>query len=242
VLLGAMAVGLWLSRGKRGARWDRARIGRGVAWAAWLTLWLLSTPWIASSMARWIGSAPRDLRADLEGSTPEQRAMVVLASGIYPPEHGVPAMARLSESGLERCVGAAGVYHAHGFRWVIVSGRHPRGGRTELAGGMADLLAALGVPRERILLEPDSTDTRENALNSTRMIRDLHVDKVVVVTSALHMPRAQWLFERAGLTVIPAPTRLDPPPAPGIFRLLPSALALQRSQRVVHELIGRLEP
>jgi uncharacterized SAM-binding protein YcdF (DUF218 family) len=103
-------------------------------------------------------------------------------------------------------------------------------------------MAALGVPREKILLETESTDTKENALFSAQRLRELQPTRVVVVTSALHMPRAVRWFARAGLQVIPAPVKLDPPPPEGVRGLIPSSPALFRSDRVLHELFGRLEP
>lgn len=220
----------------------RVRIGRAAAWGGWIMLWLLATPAVASGLARCVGERPRDLTADLAGSAPESRAMVVLSAGMTPAEHGAPAMERLSDAALHRCIGAARIYQTYGFGRVILSGRDPELDPAELVGGMADLMAALGVPREKILLETEAIDTRENAIFSARMARDLAATRVVVVTSALHMPRAVRWFERAGLQVIPAPVRFDPPPPTGLQALLPSATALARSQRVMHEVIGRLEP
>ena len=221
---------------------DRARIGRAAAWVGWLALWLLATPAVASALTRWVGERPRDLSADLEGSTPERRAMIVLSAGIDPDELGTPAMERLSDAALDRCIGAARIYRTYGFGHVILSGRDPALAPAELVGGMADLMEALGVPREKILLETEALDTRENALFSARVVRDLQATRVVVVTSALHMPRAVRWFERAGLRVIPAPVRFDPPAPASLETLIPSATALARSRRVVHEVIGRLEP
>jgi len=226
----------------RALRARRAGLGRAAAWAACAALWLLSTPVVASSFARAVSLRPRDIGPDLAGTTPEQRAMVVLGATISPDETGVPAMERLSDAATERCIGAARLYHTHGFRWIIVSGRHPDLARDELTRGMADLIAALGVPRERILLESEALDTRENALFSTRMTRDLGMQKVVVVTSALHMPRSLMHFRDAGLEAVPAPVKLNAPPPWKLEGLIPTAESLRRSQRAVHEVVGRLEP
>jgi uncharacterized SAM-binding protein YcdF (DUF218 family) len=185
---------------------------------------------------------PRDLDADLAGTPPERRALLVLSAGMDPDEFGEPAMERLSEDAVERCFGAARIYREHGFGRVVVSGRLGTGAPAELASGMADLLATLGVPRDKIVLETESLDTRENALYSARLARTLPVDTVVVVTSALHMPRALRMFERAGLPVVPAPVKFQPPPPEGLRRVIPSAHALRRSQRVMHEVVGLIEP
>lgn len=241
LLLVAVAVGLALSGGGWTYRSRRGKVGRVLAWCAWLALWLLSTPWVSSSLVRSYSTRPRDLRADLAGTAPERRALIVLSAGLDVDEFNVPAMERLSEPGLARGVGAARVYHEHGFGHVIISGRDAVQEPTALASAMADLLVALGVPRKKIRLETESRDTRENALYSARLVRDLQVDTVVVVTSALHMPRSIRMFERAGLSVLPAPVRFQSPPPEGLERLIPSSLALRRSQRLVHEIVGLLE-
>jgi uncharacterized SAM-binding protein YcdF (DUF218 family) len=242
VILAALGLGLWLHGERWAALTRRKKIGRALAWSGWLALWLLTMPWVASALVRGVSLRPRDLHEDLASTPPERRAMVVLSAGIDADEFGEPAMERLSAPALERCIGAARVYREYGFGYVIVSGRDPDLAPTELASGMADLIAALGVPREKLLLEAESLDTKENALFSTRLLRTLPVDKVVVVTSALHMPRALKLFERAGLSVLPAPVKFQPEAPKTLERFIPSALALRRSQRAVHELVGLLEP
>lgn len=245
VLLAAVLVGLWLSRRRAGSmplgRW--ARIGRGAAWAGAGALWLLATPVLALSLSRAAADRPRDIGPELEGTAPERRALVVLGATIYPDEHGTPAMERLSDAATERCISAARIYRTHGFGRVIVSGRHPDLAPDELARGMAELLEALGVPRERIVLETEALDTKQNAIYSARLAREQGAELLVVVTSALHMPRAARHFARAGARVVTAPVRLDPPPPWGdLAGYLPSAQALRRSQRTVHEVLGRLEP
>jgi len=69
---------------------------------------------------------------------------------------------------------------------------------------------------------------------------------ILLVTSAFHMRRAQHLFERQGLQVLPflvdfqvrgrwaGPHRRDP------SQWLPSAQALDDSSRALRELLGRL--
>ncbi|WP_437715800.1 YdcF family protein [Sorangium sp. So ce448] len=242
VLLVAAGVGLALSGGDWSFRTRGAKIGRALAWSAWLALWLLSTPWLSSALARRISTAPRDLHAELAGSSPERRVLVILTAGIDADEFGEPAMERQSAAGLERGLAAVRVYREYGFGHVIVSGKDVRGAPTQLASAMADLLVELGVPRKKIILETESRDTRENALHSTRIARGLSADAVVVVTSALHMPRSLRMFERAGLDVLPAPVRFQSLPPEGLERLLPESLSLRRSQRAVHELVGLLEP
>jgi uncharacterized SAM-binding protein YcdF (DUF218 family) len=153
LLLVAIGMGLWLSGGVRANRTRWMKIGRTLAWAGWIALWLISTPWIANSLVRWASMQPRDLHPELDMTPPEQRALIVIATGMDPDEHGVPAMERLSTAALERSIAAARIYKEYGFGRVVVSGGDPNVAAMEMTGGMADLLVALGVPREKILLE-----------------------------------------------------------------------------------------
>jgi uncharacterized SAM-binding protein YcdF (DUF218 family) len=89
-------------------------------------------------------------------------------------------------------------------------------------------------------VEGQSRDTRDNAGLSAPMLAAAQVDTIVLVTSAMHMPRAAALFRSRGLTVIPAPVT-DYSPADGVYtRWLPSAGGLDDSRNAVYELLGGL--
>jgi uncharacterized SAM-binding protein YcdF (DUF218 family) len=95
-------------------------------------------------------------------------------------------------------------------------------------------------------LEPDSRNTYENALFSTRILREKGIQRILLVTSALHMPRSLKLFQAQGLEVIPLPTdytvtqgdqaQLDA--RAFVLSLLPSAENLALTSRVLKEYIG----
>lgn len=61
------------------------------------------------------------------------------------------------------------------------------------AGAAATFAAALGVPREVMLLEGRSTSTEENAANAAAV---LPAARVLVVTDAYHVFRARRVFDR----------------------------------------------
>ena len=81
--------------------------------------------------------------------------------------------------------------------------------------------------------------TRENALAAARDLRAAGVQRVALVTSAMHMPRAHAAFVAAGLTPIAAPTayRGQRPFAP--YQLVPGAGALRLSQAALREWLSR---
>lgn len=124
---------------------------------------------------------------------------------------------------------------------VLVSGGMPQDAKRSEAAVIADVLEQeFGVAvRWR---ETQSLDTADNAAMSAAMLHAAGIRRIVLVTQAFHMPRAQRLFEAAGLEVVPAPTdfrgRRDRPPS--AFDWLPQARALHTSYYALHEWLGLL--
>ena len=63
------------------------------------------------------------------------------------------------------------------------------------------LLDSFGVPRERVTLENRSRNTYENAVFAKELAKPKPGERWLLVTSALHMPRAIGCFRRAGFPV-----------------------------------------
>jgi uncharacterized SAM-binding protein YcdF (DUF218 family) len=104
-----------------------------------------------------------------------------------------------------RSVYAWWAFRDGGFRKVVITGGpNPDSGGRPVAQVMADFMTALGVPREAITLEEKSQSTRENALMTVPLVRDMPGTKVLL-TSDIHMRRARAAFARAGLQTVPAP-------------------------------------
>jgi uncharacterized SAM-binding protein YcdF (DUF218 family) len=57
----------------------------------------------------------------------------------------------------------------------------------------------LGVPAERVLVEPTARTTRENALRCAALMRAHGLASALVVTQAYHRPRAVAAFRCAGV-------------------------------------------
>lgn len=72
----------------------------------------------------------------------------------------------------------------------------------EIVSRFAD---SLGVPRNRLILEQQSRNTRENAVFAARMVQPRPGERWLLVTSAWHMPRAMGCFRKAGFPVVAYP-------------------------------------
>lgn len=77
------------------------------------------------------------------------------------------------------------------------------------AEGAAALLTALGIARDRLILESDARDTYENAVYLKKELEakgELDLTKRwLLITSAYHMPRSMGAFRQAGFYVEPWP-------------------------------------
>lgn len=113
---------------------------------------------------------------------------------------------------------------------------------SELAAGIA---INLGVPRERIILERQSGNTYENAVYSSKILKDKSITHIFLVTSGFHMARAVAVFKKNGITPIPVPsgyisTFSDKHNIRFIDYYLPSIRAFYSLFLIMHEYVGLL--
>ena len=98
-----------------------------------------------------------------------------------------------------------------------------------------------GIDSSRILLETKARNTWENGLYTRRLLDSLHLPlDIILVTSAMHMPRAVKIFRKLGFTIEPAPANFvaDAPRRPKLIDLIPNAPALMNSSTALHEWYG----
>jgi uncharacterized SAM-binding protein YcdF (DUF218 family) len=115
---------------------------------------------------------------------------------------------------------------------------------------MAQILKTLGVPDSAILQDPTSLNTYQNAVNVRQIIKERGIGRVLLVTSAMHMPRSLQIFQRQGIKAIPAPTdflitqqELKEPNSSAqatLLNLLPDADRLRMTTRAIKEYIGTI--
>jgi len=98
------------------------------------------------------------------------------------------------------------------------------------------LAVSLGVPAEDIIVINGPQDTQEEAQALAKKFANT---SLVLVTTALHMPRALMLFKRVGLEPIPAPTDYFSKPFKSWW-VIPSARTLAHTEYWAHEQLGIL--
>ena len=98
----------------------------------------------------------------------------------------------------------------------------------------------LGVPEESILLTDNVQNTDQEA-KSIKKLLNSNDAKVILVTSAFHMPRAKKVFEASNIKVIPfAVDFISSHQKLTFMSFMPSPYALSDTSLFLREMIGRL--
>ena len=144
---------------------------------------------------------------------------------------GAPTRTRI-QRGLE-------LYEAQRAPLIVVSGAALDRGTSE-AQLMARYLRQHDVPEEAIMLEQNSFTTKENALFSAELLQSKNIERILLVTSALHMPRSMAAFEKEGLELIAAPVAPQITPLDSSWRSLwqPNMRAMNASRSIIKEYAG----
>ena len=165
--------------------------------------------------------------------------VVVLGGGSIagsPEEYGKDS---LTSEALKRALYGYRLASRYGLPLIFSGGKVFDLGQESEADAAARALIGLGFDEKRVLKESASRNTWENA----RLVKENYrAKKVLLVTSAYHMPRSVYCFEKNGIKAIPAPT--DYHVSRGIsiafMDLFPSMFALRDSYVALHEYIGFL--
>ncbi|HZQ00371.1 MAG TPA: YdcF family protein [Reyranella sp.] len=185
-----------------------------------------------------MGPLEREARAAARSAEQCCYSYIVVLGGAIPTPRAEMISFHLTEAG-DRIVYAAKLYHDQIAPRVVVSGgavfAAPSGG-TE-AKAMADMLVLLGVPREAILVEDRSRNTLDNISFVHRLVHD---ERVALVTSGYHMPRAMKIAREAGLnaSAFPADWQIPARYWPAWERWLPTVEAERQSFNALREYLA----
>jgi uncharacterized SAM-binding protein YcdF (DUF218 family) len=215
------------------------RLALACVGSAMIILWICSTPFFAS----WaIASLERQYPPKTMEQTPEADIAIVLGGALGQPLP--PRVEVYLFGGAGRILHASRLYRAGKVKRVLVSaGNIPwaRAIKPE-AELIKDLLVEWGVASEAIEIETASRNTYENALEIARIWKARGFKSALLVTSAIHMPRAIAVFRHADLPVIASTADVlvvDDDPR-DVFAWLPDASALAATTNALKEWTGIL--
>lgn len=210
----------------------------GLASLACGTVWLLvwSLPPVSDRLVRSL----EETWSYVDLSAVPNSDLILVLGGVVEPPSGAYPHPDLNAAA-DRLWHTARLYHAGKAELIVLTG-----GANDWETGpsqaalMREVLVAFGVPNSRIILEESSRNTYENAVFSLKVMRDLEISNPLLVTSALHMPRATAVFQAMGVDHTPIATdflvrretRLN------VLNFVPSVGALNKSTLALHEYIG----
>jgi len=219
--------------------WGLLRRRRGLIWAGVVILLISSNPFVGRYAIRSAeGWAERRPVAEVA----QADAIVVLSAGRVQ----APGPDKVSEwEDANRFFGGVELFTAGKAPLLVFTGAWtswepdaPREG--EVLRGYAE---SLGVPADRILVTDVVANTADEAREVLTVLtpRLSSAPRVLLVTSAFHMPRATQIFTAAGFIVDPFPVDFwfSADARTTILDVVPSVGALHQTQTALRELYGR---
>src|SRR5664280_1919310 len=169
---------------------------------------------------------------------------IIVLGGGHSDDKRLTPNAQLSTAALGRLVEGIRIYkmasgdgrQASGVK-LIVSGY---AGRLKIT--QAEVLyrtaVMLGVDSTGLIMSPKPKNTREEAEEYKKICGT--ATPVILVTDAIHIPRAVMLFEKAGVKVIPAPTNflIKRSTVRSPFSWMPEAENISVMEATIHEYAG----
>ena len=111
---------------------------------------------------------------------------------------------------------------------------------TQESKKVKEVLIAMGVAEKDIYLEENARNTHENATYTRQVLKPYLAEEMVLVTSAMHMPRAKACYSKEGIKVIVYPADIKKKDTPsGILDLvIPQERNLSKFAELIREMAG----
>jgi uncharacterized SAM-binding protein YcdF (DUF218 family) len=218
----------------------RKRAYRVFLVAAFLLYAVAGNPWVSGWLVKSL-----EWRYLTEGEIPEADTIVALSGGIEAKTY--PRQTIEVGGAADRVLYAGWLFRRKKAPLIIVTGGIVPGSTRERshAEDMRAVLEMVGIPPEAVIMEKNARNTYEHARECKKIFEKMDLRKILLVTSALHMPRAVGVFQKAGVDVVPAPTDFSvtrkegkTPLLRSIFGLIPTAANLLATRAAMHEYIG----
>lgn len=203
-------------------------------------LWLLGTHAAESFLIQRL-SAVHPIPSDEDVARID--VVVVLSGGLVPAP--LEEYAQLDAWTTARVIQGVRTFLAGDARLLVMTGRWAPGGAGDDPARMADMMKALavqlGVPADRVVVEPNARTTREHPVELQRLGIVEPGATVGVVTSSWHLPRAMREFQQQFEHVVAVPAfDVAVDEKRGLLRWMPRSRHLASSATALAEYIGMI--
>jgi len=208
----------------------------GAALALWLLFTLAGNAWLGSFALERLQRAYATINPLVQGRFD---AVLVLGGGVEVGDDGSPT---LTASG-DRVVVAVRLYRAGRTPLLVTTGPHillPGGTAASNAAATAAIWMQLGVPEGSIVLLEGPRTTTDEVLALKTAVAERGWQRVGLLTSAWHLPRAMRLCRRYGVEALPLPAEAVRTPPLRLRFLVPQQDGFQSVQTACWEVLGAL--
>ena len=162
--------------------------------------------------------------------------ILVLGAG-HSDDQRFPANDNLAEPALVRLSEGIRIHRLIPGSFIVASASGYKNGITQ-AEVTRNAAILLGVDPSRIKMQKKPENTKQEASEYKRMFGD--TAQLILVTSAIHMPRAMKLFRKVGLNPLPAPTNhlIKKGKHRDFGWWMPSSGNIRKMESAVHEYVG----
>jgi hypothetical protein len=167
------------------------------------------------------------------------QAAVLLSGGLNHPAESTSDFGALTTETLTRIFAwrnRDSTEYSASLPWTIAGGGPFRIPEAEVIGAF---LHRLDPDDQPLQLEIASANTWESA-QAVRELLPASTSRIVLASSALHLPRAMHAFEQAGFEVCPLVLNRHYMAVTGWTTLLPQSSSLAKSESALHEIIGEV--
>lgn len=172
---------------------------------------------------------------------PYADAIVLLGGAVSAPEPPRPDV-QLGSGG-DRLLTTARLWKAGKAPLILIAGGNVYGGQfSPEADYTSAILIDWGIAESAFVKDRKSRNTSENATEVAALLKTNGLEKILLVTSAMHMPRAMALFRSEGIdvTAVPANHWITYGENKTLSSWIPSAINLSGSTRALREYLGML--
>lgn len=206
-----------------------------------VTFYAFSSGWFAKLLVFPLENKYEPLEISKVRPLNEPSIIIILGGGVI-PETPDRELGELSHSAMKRVYQGFLLYQQLNSP-IIVTGGKLMGMQVAEATVMKNELIKLGVEPENIFVEDQAKNTKQNAELSMQILENRKIEKVFLVSSAIHLPRAMKYFkEYDNIEIIPVPCDyLISREKLNFYDFLPDIQFLKANSSAWHEYLGLIK-